>query len=277
MEISNKESTEKQIWEKFKENLGNCKDPAKAIIIAKETISDALKKRGKDTKSNTGIAKIYQAVEQCNDTQDKLKILATGRDLNNNKLTGYGTKWKNEIKNKFQKLLDNENESKKNPPTNNSSNSSSPLYNKLVSFFDCKGAVTDENTLNAQIELIKNSKSKEQIKDAINKNQIAFFNVNIKERTKDLINDSDKFKAFLKTIDDQLDLIQNKPISYFEHFKFGSYSVYNKYMNDYATIFSNAFGVTKDDFLKNILNKSNIYFKNLLVVSYCNKKATQIK
>ena len=274
MEISNKESTEKQIWEKFKENLGNCKDPAKAIEIAKKTISDALEKRGKDTKSNTGIAKIYQAVEQCRDPQDQLKILATGRDLNNNKLTGYGTKWKNEIKNKFQKLL--ENESKKNPPTNNSSNSSSPLYNKLVSFFDCKGAVTDENTLNAQIELIKNSKSKEQIKDAINKNQIAFFNVNIKERTKDLINDSDKFKAFLKVIDEQLTLIQNKPIKYLENIdkQISSYFVYNKYMNEYATIFSNAFGVTKDDFLKNILNKSNIYFKNLLVVSYCNKKAT---
>lgn len=257
MEISNKESTEKQIWEKFKENLGNCKDPAKAIEIAKKTISDALEKRGKDTKSNTGIAKIYQAVEQCNDTQDKLKILATGRDLNNNKLTGYGTKWKDEIKNKFQKLL--ENESKKNP-----------LYNKLVSFFDCTN-LADENTLKAQFKLIKDANSKEEIKNIVNKNQAAFFNQNIKKRTKDLINNPGDFEAFLKTIDDQLDLIQNNPIRYFEHFKLGSYSVYNKYMNDYATIFSNALGVTKDDFLKNILNKSNIYFKNLLVVSYFNK------
>ena len=224
--------TEKQIWDEFKKNLGNCKDPAEAIRIAKKTISDALKKRGKDTKSNTGIAKIYQAVEQCRDPQDQLKILATGRDLNNNKLTGYGTKWKDEIKKAFERLL-LEHEIK-------------DYFNDLNKFFNHKIYDINQEDLENKIDKIVKAKKemdkgiqvlyndeklynsdnfqkeennvKEQFKSKIKEiigepwqAKEKFLKENIQKRTLNLKNQLNIFKDFCGSIDKQLDEIQKCP------------------------------------------------------------------
>lgn len=273
--------TEEQIWQNLKKDLVKCKESNKAIEIAQTAILNALKKRGKSETSSQGIAKIYQAVKSCKNIQNKLKILATGKDLTNKKLTGFKTSWDNDIKRLFSNLLskqieiDNKkiNESKK---LQEQIDKRGPdLYKKLVSFFDCKDLQTNsKNALDQQFQLIKMLESKEQIEDVINKDQIAFFNVNINKRAKGLITNPGVFETFLEKIDGQLDAIQNNPIKYLKLIdsSIGNYGIYNNYIrHTLAPIICKDFGVTKETFLNDILDKSNIYFKNLLVVSYFNK------